>query len=207
MTRWIAAGAIGAAVFGGVANGWHNGRTHDDHQVTAPPPMSRDINNANTPQQPVPQLETATPELDDDLLTAEHEAGHGAAAQALGIPVLGMEIHDDGSGETRWADHYYRDAQRDAYDAAVIDVAGQESGAAWLEQRYGYTRERALEDTAGRSDYDLSQLRSDAARAGISETQARQRARDIIRDHRTDIDELARRLVDHGSLDEWELER
>jgi len=53
----------------------------------------------------------------------------------------------------------------------------------------------------------LADLQQDAARAGISEAQARQRARDIIRGHHTEIDAIAGRLMDRGSLDEHELER
>lgn len=130
-------------------------------------------------------------------ITAVHEAGHVAALREFGIPVWHVEAADDGSGRTTYPDHFYGDRVRDAYDAAVVDAAGQESAAEWLVQHRGYTLGRALTETEPAARSDLTQLTVDAARAGISDEQAHQRARDIIRDHRADIDRTAQQLIDH----------
>lgn len=182
MTRWIAAGVIGAAALYGLGDG--NERTV-------------------APESQLPGAASDTMET-----TAAHEAGHWAAAREFGIPVSHVEAWPDGNGKTDYAEQYYRDTKRDAYDNAVIDVAGQESQAAWLVRNRGYSLDRALDEAAGNSPSDLRYLSEDAARAGITESQARQRARDIINGHRADIDRIAQRLIERGgSLGEPELER
>lgn len=130
-------------------------------------------------------------------ITAVHEAGHVAALHEFGIPVWRVEAAEDGSGETAYPDG------RDVHVYAVVDAAGQESAAAWLVDHRGYTLEQALAATESSARSDLADLRSDAARAGISETQARQRARNIVHDHHSEIDRIAQQIIEHGGfLDE-----
>jgi len=77
MTRWIAFGAISAAVIGGTANGLH--RAHTDERATAPP-ITRDVNGPGQEQEHTPDPYPAS--ANDTLrITAEHEAGHVAAAR------------------------------------------------------------------------------------------------------------------------------
>lgn len=150
---------------------------------------------------PSPAAVSSSPASDTLEITAVHEAGHVAVLHEFGIPVLHVEAAAYGSGETAYP------AGLNAYEYAVVDAAGQESAAAWLMEHRGYTRENALAETESAARSDLADLQQDAARAGISEAQARQRARDIIRGHHTEIDAIAGRLMDRGSLDEHELER
>jgi hypothetical protein len=96
----------------------------------------------------------------------------GGVADGISQDVSVDHIRDDGSGETVYPDHYFRDPARDAYDYAVTDAAGQESAAAWLVSHRGYTQERALAETETAAHYDLTLLREDAAHAGISEQEA-----------------------------------
>jgi hypothetical protein len=153
---------------------------------------------------PVPSSAAAAQVPASDLLavTAAHEAGHVAALREFGIPVLRVQVADDGSGKTTYPDHFYSDPVRDAYDCAVVDAAGQESAAAWLVEHRGYTLDSALAAAEPPAHSDLVKLADDAARAGISEAEARQRARDIIRNHRADIDRTAQQLVASSPFDE-----
>lgn len=208
MSRWIAAGILGAAAaaFSGGVHGYHNGTQERGQQQSAPPAVEQPAPDDWGIPGPEPGL------LPDGLAlyreTAVHEAGHAAAAREFGIPVSRIEASPDGSGQTVFPDHYYRNAQRDAYDAAVIDVAGQEAAIGWLERTLGYSRGRALSETAGHARVDLGYLPGDAARAGITESQARQKAREIIAARQAAIDRTAGLLIDRGGeLDEWELER
>lgn len=138
--------------------------------------------------------------------TATHEAGHVAALHDFGIPVWEVSADELGSGETKYPDHYFHDPQRDAYNYAVIDAAGEESAVVWLEQ-HGYTHDRAVVEAEPHAKSDLTQLEVDAERAGISERQAHDRAREIVLSHQPDIDRTAQRLIDRGGyLDEYELE-
>jgi len=150
---------------------------------------------------PSPAAVSSSPASDTLEITAVHEAGHVAVLHEFWTPVLHVEAAADGSGETAYP------AGLNAYDYAVVDAAGQESAAAWLMEHRGYGLDRALAETESSARSDLADLRADAARAGISEATARQRARDIIRVHHTEIDAIAGRLMDRGSLDEHELER
>jgi hypothetical protein len=143
---------------------------------------------------------SAVPASDTLEITAVHEAGHVAVLREFGIPVWHIEADEDGSGETTYP------TGRDPYGYAVVDAAGQESAAAWLMQHRGYPLDRALAETESSARSDLADLRVDAARAGISEAQARQRARDIVRDHQAEIARAARQLIEHGGfLDERDL--
>jgi hypothetical protein len=191
VTQWIAGGLIAAAVVGGVADGI-------SQEVSVDQPAA---------QNAARDISRDEPASDTLEITAAHEAGHVAALREFGIPVWGVDIHEDGSGETVYPDHYFRDPARDAYDYAVTDVAGQESAAAWLVSHRGYTQERALAETETAAHYDLSLLREDAAHAGISEQEARQRARAVIQGHRSEIDSTARKIIARGgSLDKYDLD-
>jgi hypothetical protein len=153
------------------------------------------------PDTPAPAAFTS-PAGDIVEITAAHEAGHVAALHEFGIPVWRVAINADGSGATT-----YPGGQR-PYDYAVVDAAGQESAAAWLVTHRGYTLDRALAETAGPARNDLDYLRGDAARAGISEAQARQRARVIVHNRHADIDRVAQQIIENGgSLDRRDLER
>jgi hypothetical protein len=153
------------------------------------------------PDTPAPAAFTS-PAGDIVEITAAHEAGHVAALHELGIPVWRVEVHTDGSGETAYPDDL------SAHDYAVVDVAGQESAAAWLVGHRGYTQEDALAVTESSASSDLANLRADAARAGISEAQARQRARVIVHNRHADIDRVAQQIIENGgSLNRRDLER
>lgn len=151
--------------------------------------------------EPVPSSAVSSLSASETLeITATHEAGHVAALREFGIPVWHVDAADDGSGRTTYPDHFYGDRVRDAYDAAVSDVAGQESAAEWLVTHHGLTRDQALAATEDAAQSDLMKLRVDAARAGITEQQARDRARDIIGDHRADIARTAQTLIEHNQI-------
>ena len=150
---------------------------------------------------PSPAAVSSSPASDTLEITAVHEAGHVAVLHEFGIPVLHVEAAADGSGETAYP------AGLNAYEYAVVDAAGQESAAAWLMEHRGYTRENALAETESAARSDLADLQQDAARAGISETQARQRARNIIHVRHAELDRVARQLVETGgSLDGRDLD-
>lgn len=145
---------------------------------------------------------SSLPASDTLEITAAHEAGHVAALREFGIPVWRVEVADDGSGETAYPDG------QDPYDYAVIDAAGQESAVAWLVTHRGYTLDQALAETESAARSDLADLRVDAAHAGVSETQARQRAQVIVHNHRAEIDRIAQQIIENGgSLNGRDLER
>ena len=75
---------------------------------------------------------------------------------------------------------------------------GRNPRSAWLVTHRGVTRDQALTDTEAAAHSDLVQLTVDAAWAGITEQQARDRARGIISDHLADIDQTAQQLIDSG---------
>lgn len=162
------------------------GMTHRDQ---GPPPASDPAPVTAEAVQPDIPAAVLTQPVEE---TATHEAGHVAALRAFGIPVWTVYVNNYGGGETRYP------ARQDPYAQAVVDVAGQEAEIVWDMEHLGYTREVALAKTERAAGGDLIDLQDDAARAGITEAEARDRARRIVRDHQPDINATARQVIDAG---------
>ena len=202
MTRWLAFGAIGAAVVAGGVNGYE--RATDPTPAPSPPAATTDWGISPAEQHPIAPDELTADDVFQE--TATHEAGHVAASREFGIPVLEVTAEASGNGKTTYPDHYFPDPKRDAYAYAVIDAAGEESAVAWLEQR-GYTHDRALAEEEPHANSDLDALRIDARQAGISVQEAHDQARRIVHDHRAAVDRTARALVERGGyLNEREID-
>ncbi|MGH7743365.1 MAG: hypothetical protein ACREQ5_00885 [Candidatus Dormibacteria bacterium] len=164
------------------------GSTHrDGAPASEPAPVTADVSQ--------PQVTNPSPSLEE---TATHEAGHVTALREFKIPVWYVTADAEGGGETVSPFPYFHDPKLDAYDYAVVDAAGQEAEVVWLEEHRGCTRATALVVSGYAAGPDMEHLRADAAVAGITEGQARDRARQIVLAHQQDINATARQIIAAG---------
>ncbi|MGH3985696.1 MAG: hypothetical protein ACRDTZ_00055 [Pseudonocardiaceae bacterium] len=138
------------------------------------------------------------------LPTGAHEAGHAIAFRASGARVTGMSVGGWG-GVTRTTGEPAPDNARGMEGFAVAVLAGQEAEISYLQRHHGYSRGRALRETAHGASSDMREFRGYSSASGLSEAEARRRARALVRHHRGRIDRLAERVSERGELGGWSI--
>lgn len=137
--------------------------------------------------------------------SAYHEAGHARAARVGGAAVMGMEVHADGSGKTKWTwnpvwtwELSRATAERKRRADLVVYVAGQESECQYLMDRHGYSYKEALRATHAGAGSGRRDFKRRAEGTGYTFEGMRGEVHGLVRRHAYTIETNAKPLDRHG---------
>lgn len=127
---------------------------------------------------------------------AIHEAGHALVGCLLGADIrlatVDSEVVQEYNSESAGGVLLHR--RPDTETSLAITFAGSEAE----RLMYGESKDAGMGDATRAADmtYDYNEMQ-----------QAAQRARRILKDNRTDLEQLAERLIDHRTLEAHEIEQ